>query len=1167
MSINGHAVSRLLGIGCCLIVAVAVGASGSVAAEPPPQFLVQFGETGSGAGQTVNPRGVAANPTNGHVYVAEVGNQRISEFTSWGKFVKAWGWGVDTGAAVLQVCTEASTCQVGISGGGAGQLTNPLGLAVDGSGDIYVVDLTDNRVEKFDPAGNFILTFGGNVNKTKVEEASSTQAEKNLCTAGSGDVCQAGTTGGGSGEFGAWAIGSFIGVGAGGTVYVGDDNRIEKFTSAGVFEGEIPLPGEGPIQSLALNPSGDIYITSQNSPNTVHLLDPSGTVLQTLEGEGIGTPTALSTDAAGNLYVVDSSGIGPVIHKLSQAGTLLATWGEGEFTGSTGIGTNPDGDVYVTNFTPTDSYVRAYGPEPSFEPPPAVPPTLGEEHAEAVSTTTATLAASIDPHFWTTEYRVQYGLADCASNPCAEAPSPPGILPGTTRGADTVPVQLSGLVPGATYHYRFVAESSGGGPVFGPDRVFTTFAAAVSGLPDGRGYELVSPPFKDGGEVAVPAKAGGGAEFSVQPQQASPDGSAITYASFTAFGQDPQSAPAASQYISKRGTEGWSTRNLDPPFEEGYTRDPLVGFTSDLARAALIVIEPALAGAAEGFPDIYRGETADGALTAITTSAPQISVPKSEYCLSYGGASANADRMFFAAKGALLVGDPVGNGFNLYEWSPTGGLGLVSVLPDGTAAEPQISTGFGAESGETHCNMATANLRHAVSADGSRVFWSYAGFYVDGSGPVIQPLMARIDGNQTVQLDARQGGSAFFSGQGRYQDASADGSKVFFTDPLGLTADSGASGGPADLYRYDFDAPAGARLSDLTPLSGEGAGVQGVVASSADASHVYFAAKGVLAAGATADANNLYVWHEGEGVRFITTLATEDQADWAQDPSRQTARVTPSGGNLTFLSQNSLTGYDNLVAGSSGCELAESGFVGSPRCAEVFDYRFASDTLSCISCNPASARPSGPSAVPTWSAPYEQPRYIDDSGGRVFFTSFDSLVPRDINGKQDVYEWEAPGAGSCVASSPSFHRANHGCLTLLSTGVSSDASYFLDASANGDDAFISTRQRLVTRDEDERFDVYDVHVGGGEPNGGSSSACQGEACRPSVGAPAGPAVPGTTSFAGGGNLKPSHGRRRCGRTSRRARAAASPRRSRCRAHRKRRRGHPRTAGNSGGSAR
>src|SRR4051812_19091105 len=202
--------------GVVSIAAIQANAAGG------PEFLVEFCPTGTGAGQCTGPRGVATSPINGHVYIAEAQNRRISEFTAWGEFVRAWGWNVapdgaagDTASDQFEICT--AVCQRGTAAtaasAGAGQFSAALGVAVDHSGYIYVVDQTVRRVQKFSPAGQFVLMFGGDVNKTKVEEVGSTPAERDVCTAASGNVCKAGTQGAAQGQFGAWKIGSFIGVG------------------------------------------------------------------------------------------------------------------------------------------------------------------------------------------------------------------------------------------------------------------------------------------------------------------------------------------------------------------------------------------------------------------------------------------------------------------------------------------------------------------------------------------------------------------------------------------------------------------------------------------------------------------------------------------------------------------------------------------------------------------------------------------------------------------------------------------------------------------------------------------------------------------------------------------------------------------------------------------
>ena len=116
-------------------------------------------------------------------------------------------------------------------------------------------------------------------------------------------------------------------------------------------------------------------------------------------------------------------------------------------------------------------------------------------------------------------------------------------------------------------------------------------------------------------------------------------------------------------------------------------------------------------------------------------------------------------------------------------------------------------------------------MRHVVSADGTKAFWTYV---PEGAGEPTQ-LLAHVDGAETIQLDAKpakQSGNGPY-GNGVFQAASKDGSVVYFTAPGRLTKDSKAEKGKPDLYRYDFaKAPP---LSDLTTGTGTVPGdVQGV---------------------------------------------------------------------------------------------------------------------------------------------------------------------------------------------------------------------------------------------------------------------------------------------------------------------------------------------------
>jgi hypothetical protein len=1274
----------------CLSLALAPAAS----AEEPPEQFAQFGFTGNGAGQTINPRGIATNPSTGRVYVAEVGNQRVSEFTAWGEFVKAIGWGVvsggaagtgdlvagsttvsavvttskvfkagqaingagipagttilavapgsitlsqpatasgsgvaltspqgstnvpvneqqtvtlsagvtggsfeltyttpnpsnttgtttaipynatpaeveaalaalpnigagnvsvaspnpggeaakggpytitfqgtrfaDTdvsqmtvvnaltgtspsatvattvpGAGAFEICTAG--CQAGTAGAGPGQFNNPLGIAVDSAGNIYVVDFTNRRVQKFDSAGNFLLMFGGGVNKT---------TGGNVCTKAqleAGDVCGAGTIGTAAGQFGAWKIGSFISSGPGDVVYVGDSERIQRFDTAGAVTGAIALPGCGFAESLTTDPAGNLWVACEQAKIPgVRKIDSVGNVLTTITESGEAppkalVPKALATDPGGDLYMVDGV-TNPIVRKFTSAGVETARFGAGEFTGSTGIGTNSVGDVYVSNFTPTNSYIRAYGPPPNaLAPPPPAAATIGAEYATAVGTTTAVLGAEINPNFWPTTYYVQYGAADCSANPCAEQPLPPGT-PLSGQGKRLYPtdgVELTGLTVGTTYHYRFVAVSGGGPPTFGEDRTFRTYGLGLGGLPDNRAFEMVSPAAKNSGDAAKPNSDLVDTN-SATPLQASPSGDAVTYASVTPFAE-PQSAPAASQYLSRRSASGWMTENVTPPDSQGETKPPVRGFSSDLGFAAVIQKEPSLAaGAVPNVENIYWRDNASGAFTALMTEMPRLKVAKERFCLKYAGASADSSHVIFSANGALTPDSLEGPefGFNLYEWTAAG-LRLVNVLPGGAPDPPSESIDFGSAQEAGKCGGSSAAIFHnAISADGSRIFWT------DRSAG--SRLYARLDGTETIQLDTAQPGASGPSGGGQFWAASDDGSVVFFTAQNKLTPDAGAG----DLYRYDV----GARtLSSITP--GPDANVSGVLGASEDGSHVYFVATAALSGSATAGQPNLYLWREGEGLRFISTLSNADASDWSKRPSEQTARVSPDGRHLAFQSVAGLTGYDNF--GSKCVESSTAPVTySSGLCPEAFLYDSAAGGgLICASCNPSGARPAGATALQPWKTPYDQPRYLSDDGSRLFFTTRDDLVPADTNGQKDIYEFERAGFGTCDATNPALDPQSGGCAFLISGGTAGDDSYFVDASADGRDVFFSSPQRLVPADEDENYDVYDARAGGGfPPPPVPPPPCQGESCKPAP--TTDPSLPGpnSDSFQGDGNV-------------------------------------------------
>jgi hypothetical protein len=202
-------------------------------------------------------------------------------------------------------------------------------------------------------------------------------------------------------------------------------------------------------------------------------------------------------------------------------------------------------------------------------------------------------------------------------------------------------------------------------------------------------------------------------------------------------------------------------------------------------------------------------------------------------------------------------------------------------------------------------------------------------------------------------------------------------------------------------------------LADLTPeTNGESSDVRSVLGTSEDGAYVYFEAGAKLAPGATAGGWNLYVRHEG-ATSFIAQLSQRDAEDYdsstgaASGYSGLRARVSQDGRWLAFMSDRDLTGYDTRDAAT-----------GSPD-EEVYLYNASTEALSCASCDPTGAQPvgvSGPNggvaaSVPAWYAQgvaehksSYQPRYLSNEG-RLFFESKDALVPVDVNGVTDVYEY------------------------------------------------------------------------------------------------------------------------------------------------------------------
>jgi DNA-binding beta-propeller fold protein YncE len=135
-------------------------------ADAAPTPLSEVGAVGTGAGQLVDPYGVAIDG-GGNLYVSERDNNRISVFAADGSFIRAFGRDVapPDGGLGFEVCTTATGCIAGDGGVGAGQLNSPYGIALDTTTNrLYVGDVNNGRISVFETAGpSFVHAFGFDV--------------------------------------------------------------------------------------------------------------------------------------------------------------------------------------------------------------------------------------------------------------------------------------------------------------------------------------------------------------------------------------------------------------------------------------------------------------------------------------------------------------------------------------------------------------------------------------------------------------------------------------------------------------------------------------------------------------------------------------------------------------------------------------------------------------------------------------------------------------------------------------------------------------------------------------------------------------------------------------------------------------------------------------------
>ncbi len=806
-------------------------------------FDKSFSEKGTGNGQLEGPAGIAINEEKDYVYVVDAGNDRVEYFSG---------------------TTDAYVGQFNGSATPAGSFESPESIAVDNDpsspshGDVYVADVGHNVIDKFSATGTYIGQLDVNsINGVAVN------ARGELWVYSSGSV----------GYFNDAVVNEFIG-------------------GAGL---DLPYP-DFPDPGFAVDSNGNFYVGARNGQTEqIHIvgyniddhvgglgLEWNNREVDSEQSAGVAVESSSNDVYIDNVTSVRRFGPGgtPEIERLtvpSAAGGAVGVDGK-------------TGRVYVAD--PSAGRIEEFELEPPG--PPTLGPGVSSESVAKVTAESATFGAEINPRSEPgeapTEYRFEYGPCatptTCASSPYeSSAPVPAGEL-APNYELDSVTTTAQGLAPHTVYHFRVIIHNGfdPNDPVEGGEQTFTTqTSGSAFALPDGRQWEMVSPPDKYGALIE-PIDIYG-------LIQASADGSAMTYITSAPTELEPQGNANASQIFSVRSTDGWSSQDIATrnETESGVTignGQEYQDFSSDLSRGLIepleftkFVGEETSPEATQDTPYVRQDFTCQS--TPAKCFTPLLTETDVTTGVKYGegsfgftngverpvtdafeGATPDLSHVVLGVGASLTKATsrtPEAAGSGLYEWSadkpPAEQLQLVSVLPASEGGRPSggvlgSGNGYGDEA------------RNAISNDGSRIIWT-----VSEGGTL---YMRDTATEETVNLTLPEpeclakGTCGSESAYTHFDMASSDGSRVFFTDTQQLTADSRSKGTGGDripdLYvcqMVEVEEAGQKKLkcdvTDLSPDSnpdGETADVQGsVLAASEDGSLVYFVANGVLGDG------------------------------------------------------------------------------------------------------------------------------------------------------------------------------------------------------------------------------------------------------------------------------------------------------------------------------
>jgi hypothetical protein len=587
-------------------------------------------------------------------------------------------------------------------------------------------------------------------------------------------------------------------------------------------------------------------------------------------------------------------------------------------------------------------------------------------------------------------------------------------------------------------------------------------------LPEGRVYEMVTPPYKADYPVSAGAKLG-----------TSADGERVVFVSIGAFA-GARSNWLGVHYLARRTAGGWATSATEPPAAAGRFSLLSTDYSPDLCAQVTGTFPPtgeeAVGGSALVLSDLCpAGEESFTQAWPLPDGPATFPGCERSSCIAWGASGDLSHVLFGSAGGGIYALVGVGG--------PEPREEEVAVV--GRPEGPGGSILTPCPSGEPVAKL-NGGSPHAISETGSEIFFSHCGV-----------SDVRVNDSSTFELSASRPSPSALSG---FLSASADGSKAFVS-------------GPNNQLLMDVidSEPGSEALAEVVPITPAGL-AGGFVVSSDDGSHVYFSASSVLSGAnpSTGDspqagADNLYVYDTVTRTTAFVAIAPVDvlAGHGAEGPEAQT---TPDGRFLVFATPARLTADDADTAADVYRYDAETGaLVRVSAGEEGHDDNGNNNAFpATIAATPDEAGVAASTALATWRL---GARAISDDGGTIVFSTREPLSSRAVNKKLDVYVW------------------HEGRVWLISTGLSQTDDENPVVSQTGRDVFFETTQSILPQDSDGLLDIYDARIGGGFPVPPvSAGGCSGDTCQGPPSVPSLLGAPASATFSGLGNpvAAPAH---------------------------------------------